>query len=431
MGRFWYYFAQMLGLVAASPWLLARFARGRYRSITLARLGIGSSWLNTPPSPGGIWLHALSVGEVRSALPLVKRLAEQFPQKPLIFSVATAQGMAMAQEQLADKPVTLLVRPIDVPWAVDRVVMALRPSLFCLIEGDIWPAWNWALARRGVPRILINGRVSPRTFKGYRRLGRLAHSLLGGFDKILVQTETDRARMAAVGVEQGRLEIGGNLKFDSAPEPLDSAQAAALARELGLEGRTVLVAGSTHEGEEEPCLEALAAVKKHDPNAALLLAPREVHRGKAVAALARQRGFSVANVSDGTPREGQDVVVLDVLGKLSSAYAIGIAAFVGGSLCNVGGHNLLEPAAHGVPVVFGPIMHNFKEMSQDLETAGGAVLIQQGGDLAKIWLDMLLEPTKAEQMGHNARDFCLAHRGALDKVVAEISALIEGSDAQR
>ncbi len=430
MGRYWYYFAQMLGLAAAAPWLAARFARGRYRSITLARLGLGSSWLNIPPRPGGIWLHALSVGEVRSALPLVRRLARNFPGKPLIFSVATAQGMAMAQEQLANEPVTLLVRPIDVPWAVDRVVGALRPSLFCLVEGDIWPAWNWALAKRGVPSILINGRVSPRTFKGYRRLGPMAKGLLNGFDRILVQTATDFERLDAVGIDPSKLQIGGNLKFDSAPEPLSPEQASEMGRELGLDGRTVFVAGSTHEGEEEPCLDALAALKRHEPNTALLLAPREIHRGGAVAALARQRGFSVAQVSEGTPPPGCDVVVLDVLGRLAQAYALGRAAFVGGSLCNVGGHNLLEPAAHGVPVVFGTIMHNFKEMSEDLEKTGGAVRIERGGELVDVWQGFLQDPGKAKAMGQKAREFCLSHRGALDKVVAEISSLMESRDAR-
>lgn len=431
MGRFWYYFAQMLGLVAASPWLVARFARGRYRSITLARLGLGSAWLKTPPQPGGIWLHALSVGEVRSALPLLRRLGRQFPDKPLIFSVATAQGMVMAEEQLAGEPVTLLIRPIDVPWAVDRLVAAIRPSLFCLIEGDIWPAWNWALAKRGIPRILINGRVSPRTYKGYRRLGPLAKGLLGGFDRILVQTETDFSRLADVGIGPGKLQVGGNLKFDSAPEPLSPEQTKEMACELGLEGRTVFVAGSTHEGEEEPCLDALAALKKQDSDVALLLAPREIHRGRIVASLARQRGFNVAQVSEGQPAIGCDVVVLDVLGKLAQAYAMGRAAFVGGSLCNVGGHNLLEPAAHGVPVVFGPIMHNFKEMSEGLENTGGALRIGQGGDLAKVWFDFLVNRDKAQAMGHRAREFCRAHRGALDKVVTEISELLEGQNVRQ
>jgi 3-deoxy-D-manno-octulosonic-acid transferase len=419
-----YSLALGVGLLAASPMLAARLARGRYRRIAAARLGLGSAWL-PPARPGSLWVHALSVGEVRSALPLLKGLGARFPQRPLAFSVATAQGLEVAREALAGRPeVALFMRPLDLPWAVERLLDRLQPALFCLVEGDIWPNWQWALARRGVPRLLVNSRISPRTFRGYQRLAPVARELFRGFDRVLAQTQVDHDRLLAVGVEPKRLRVAGNLKFDSAPPQLEPEARLALATELGLAGRLVLAAGSTHPGEEEPCLEAFAGLRQAHPGLALLLAPRDVTRGKAVARLAAERGLSAACLSQGTPTPGAQVVVLDVLGRLAQAYALAVAAFVGGSFVAVGGHNLLEPAAQGVPVLFGPRTHNFQEMAQGLEQAGGGQRLAEGRDLAGAWAALLAEPAKAQAMGRAALEFCQAHRGALERALDEAARLM-------
>lgn len=429
MIRLAYNLALGVGVALAAPMLGARLARGRYRAIALARLGLGSAWL-PPASPGCIWVHALSVGEVRSALPLLKSLQKRFPQRGLALSVATAQGLAVARQEMAGLPgVTLFVRPLDLAWNVARLLDRLRPGLFILVEGDIWPGWQWGLARRGVPSLLVNGRVSPRTFKGYQRFRRAALSLFGGFDRVLVQTRVDHERLLAVGLEPARLAVGGNLKFDSAPQPLDLAQRQALARELGLEGRTVLAAGSTHPGEEEPCLEAFQALAPRHPGLALLLAPRQVDRGRALARLAQERGLSAACLSQGAPDPGAQVVILDLLGKLAPAYALARAAFVGGSLTPVGGHNLLEPAAQGVPVLYGPHTHNFLEMARDLEAAGGGRRLAGPGDLAPAWGEFLDHPDRARSMGQAGQEFCRAHGGALARAVQEAARLLPGDAA--
>lgn len=420
-----YSLALGLGIALASPILIARMAGGRYREIALARLGLGGKWLPRA-EPGGIWLHALSVGEVKSALPLLAALGERFPEMPRYLSVATAQGLAVATESLAAAPeVSLFVRPLDLPWAVRRLLDKLQPSLFCLVEGDIWPNWQWGLGARGVPRLLVNGRVSPRTYRGYRRLGSLTRALWDGFDRVLVQTQVDYERLLDVGVPNARLAVGGNLKFDSAPAKLSQTERERLAAELGLEGRRVLIAGSTHEGEEEPCLEAFAALKDEYHDLTLVIAPREVGRGQSVAQLSRARGLSAARVSQGAPPNGSQVVVLDVLGRLAQAYALATASFVGGSLVQVGGHNLLEPAAQGVPVVFGSITHNFLEMAKELEAAGGGLRISQGRELAEAWGDLLRQPAKAKAMGRAGLEFCRAHRGAVTKALHEAEALLE------
>lgn len=424
MMRAAYSLALGLGIFLASPILIARMAQGRYREIALARLGLGKNWLPTA-KPGGIWLHALSVGEVKSALPLLSALGGRFPDMPRYLSVSTAQGLAVAADSLGyNSDVSLFVRPLDLPWAVRCLLDRLRPRLFCLVEGDIWPNWQWGLGELGVPRLLVNGRVSPRTYRGYRRLGGLARALWDGFDRVLVQTKLDYDRLRKVGVPEERLSVGGNLKFDSAPPRLSQAERDALAAELGLTGRQVLIAGSTHAGEEEPCLEAYAALKEEHPDLSLIIAPREIVRGEAVAHMARTRGLSVARVSQGTPTRGSQVVVLDVLGRLAQAYALAQASFVGGSLVPVGGHNLLEPAAQGVPVAFGPITHNFQEMAKELEASGGGVRLTQAGELAAVWRGLLSEPLRAQAMGQAGLEFCRAHRGAVDRALGEAEALM-------
>ena len=306
MIRMAYNLALGAGMLAAAPWLAARLARGRYRDIALARLGLGRAWLPEMAEPGCIWLHALSVGETASALPLLKALGQRFPDKPLAFSVATAQGRKVARESLAGiTNVRLFVRPLDAPWSVRRLLDRLKPSLFCLVEGDIWPNWQWELKRRRVPCLLVNNRVSPRTYKGYCRLGGLSRELFAGFDCILAQTGVDRKRLLAVGIPEGKVAVGGNLKFDSAPPELGPEEKQSLAEELGLSGRRVLAAGSTHQSEEEPCLDAFAQLKRGHEGLALLLAPREIDRGGEVMRLARARGLSAARLSEGGAGPGR------------------------------------------------------------------------------------------------------------------------------
>ena len=429
MKRLAYNLFVSLGLAAAAPVLAPRLAQKRFRRLAKVRLGLGSGWLPPKQEKGGIWVHALSVGEVASALPLLKALGEAFPGRPLIMSVATDQGHSVAKKALgADSEVLLLVRPLDLPWAVDRLIDRIDPGLFCLVEGDIWPNWQWSLAARGVPRMLVNGRVSPRTFKGYRRFAPLARGMLNGFDRILLQTRVDYERMAQVGVRPKRLKVGGNLKFDTAPKILTQEEKQTLAREMGLLGRQVLVAGSTHPGEEGPCLKAFARLKKDHSELALILAPRDVNTGPVVFEQASQLGLKSVQASLNNSDAAADVVILDVLGRLAAAYALAEAAFVGGSWQSLGGHNLLEPASQGVPVAYGPHTYNFLEMAKQLTKAGGGVRVKDSDELAAFWGDILANPQKAHDMGHRARRFCLDHQGAVRRAVLEAGALLREKD---
>ncbi len=423
--RLAYNLALGLGLAGAAPFLALGLARGRYRRIARARLGLGRHWLPPERWRGAIWVHALSVGEVGSARPLLRALARRFPSRPLALSLATAQGLALARESIVPhREAALFIRPLDLPWAVHRLVRHLRPCLFCLVEGDIWPNWQWALGDMGVPRLLVNGRVSPGSFRNYQRLGPLARRLWQGFERILVQGPEDYQRLRAVGVESGRLAVGGNLKFDSAPARLGREEREALARELGLDGRPLLVAGSTHPGEEEPCLLAYARLAPEYPGLALVIAPRDIARGRVVAQLARQAGLRAARLSQGPARPETQVLVLDRLGLLARTYALARAALVGGTLIPDGGHNLLEPAAQAVPVVFGPHTFDFDQMARQLLEAGGGRRIARGEELLRVWGDWLRHPERARAVGRAGIQFCRSHRGAVARAVAEAARLL-------
>ena len=419
-----------LALVLVSPWLAWRKLNGRYNDIVGARLGLGASWLPDEGAKGAIWVHALSVGEVNSAIPFLRALGRRFVHQNLALSVSTANGLNEARRILEDEPrVRVFTRPLDAPWAVGKVLDRLQPCLFCLVEGDIWPNWNWELKRRGVPRMLVNNRVSPRSFQKYRWAGPLAKYLFTGFDRVLAQTRNDHERLAAIGLREPQLVLGGNLKFDTAPAELNPGQRRALAAELGLEGRLVLMAGSTHETEEEPCLEAFSALEEDYPGLCLVIAPREVRRGGQVARLAQGYGLLAARVSQGETGQGVQVLVLDVLGVLARAYALARAALVGGSFVKVGGHNLLEPAAQGVPVLFGPITHNFKEMAEQLEAVGGGLRLKQPADLTEAWSLLLADEKRSLAMGRAGQEFCRSHRGAVARAVDEAAVLLEAGHA--
>jgi len=406
----------IVGLIIWFPIMIPRLLKGHYRSVALARLGFN---LSLPPNlKGSIWVHALSVGEVRSALPLIVALRQRFAKIPLIFSVATRQGFRTASEMCAAiDGVHLMVRPMDVPWAVKRVIKAIQPSLAILIESDIWPGWQWALGKAKVPRLLVNGRVSPGTFRGYRRFRFMAARMLNAFEQILVQSEVDSRRLQEVGVDSELIRIGGNLKFDSTLDRLKAQERKALLQQLGLGGRTVLVAGSTHPGEEEQILSAFDRLKSKFSRLVLILAPRKIERGQEVARLSNDFGFRTIQLSKGPLGKDDSVLVLDQLGLLAKVYAIGEAAFVGGSWVDVGGHNLLEPAAQGIPQAFGPITYNFLEMALQLEEAGGGVRVEDARQLATVWEQWLADPEEAIEVGRKGLAFCRSHQGAVARAV--------------
>ncbi|MBW1987942.1 MAG: 3-deoxy-D-manno-octulosonic acid transferase [Deltaproteobacteria bacterium] len=392
-------------LLAAPAVLFLFFAREKRKKTLLARLGFQDYSKLPAFGPRPVWIHALSVGEVNAAAPLVRALLEQ-GGRPVVATASTLTGRRRAGELFPGVPV--LYFPFDLPFSVKRVVDAINPAAFVLVETDLWPNLLLTLKRRGVPAVLANGRLSDSSFAGYRRARRLLAPALSAFFAVGAATEEDARRYAALGVPEERISVTGNLKFDAPePEPLTVP---------GLDPKTPLVvAGSTHPGEEDLLASALSGLKAR-LGAALVVAPRDPDRAGAVARLFKARGFSVSLFSGLDGGAFPDVAVVDKMGLLARLYSAGRVCFVGGSLAPEGGHNPLEPAAAGRPVVFGPHMEDFSEIADTL-LSRGAALSTDAPALEKVLERLLADPAEADRMGRAGLAAVRENRGSVQRTL--------------
>lgn len=404
------------------PYLLSRRSGGMRE-----RLFAGGQ--RRPIRPGSIWVHALSVGEVLSAVPLVRRLREAHPGRDLVVTVSTTQGMAIAGKELDGVATDLRRMPLDLWIAMEKMIRQIRPGVFLLVETDIWPGLLDLLNRRGVPSLLVNGRISPRTFSAYRRFSPLGRYLFSLLDRCLMQTELDRRRLTDLGVPKDKVLVIGNIKFDRPHRPLSSDERSGWETILGLKpGDPVWVVGSTHEGEEEIILHVFQKATAGAPHLRLILAPRRIERAQHLVEAATRMG--IETVLRSTLHAGSlpgRVIVLDTLGELDRIYGVADVSFVGGSFVPIGGHNLLEPAGFGVPVLFGPHMHNFAIMSEMLLEAGGGWRVQDGDALHRSLKRLLEDRGLRLRMGANARAFVEVNRGAVDRAMTHVTALMAGA----
>jgi 3-deoxy-D-manno-octulosonic-acid transferase len=376
-----------------------------------------------------LWVHALSVGEVLSAVPLVLALKERYPGSPLVLTVATVQGLSVARKELEGKADRILRMPLDAWWAMHRLVDRIHPALFIVVETDLWPGLLNLLTRRRIPSLLVNGRISPRTYGGYRRYPHLVRSLLfGTLERCLMQTEVDRRRLLSIGIPPRKVVTAGNLKFDREWVPMSEEERDRLLKSLGLVREDVLiVSGSTHPGEEEVLLKVFRRLRPLFPSLRLILAPRRIELGESVHRSVLAEGLKSALRTDLEGSAGAwDVMVLNTLGELGRVYGLATIAFVGGSLVPVGGHNLLEPAFFGRPVLFGPHMHNFLLMSQLLVETGGGKGVADAEELFEAIHRLLSSPLECDAMGKKAMEFVKGNRGALKRILDQIDACLRG-----
>ncbi|HET6168955.1 MAG TPA: 3-deoxy-D-manno-octulosonic acid transferase, partial [Terracidiphilus sp.] len=417
---FFYNLALLTALAAGSPWWLWRMATtDKYREGLKQRLGAIPAWLKSRASERPvIWLHAVSVGEVLAVSRLVDELDRLFPEHELLVSTTTRTGQALARQRFGENRVFYC--PLDLPWAVRAYLRALRPALLILAETEFWPNLLNGCFGRGIPVIVVNARISDRSWPRYRMLKRLWQPLLGRIDQVLAQSETDAQRLIAIGCRAERVTVSGNLKFD-----VRAAQEAEATRVLkaGANGLRLVVAGSTLEGEEAALLEAWPMLLARDPQLAMVLAPRHPERFGAVAALLERSGnrwvrrsawnaLAAAGMAE-APRllSPGEVVLLDTIGELASVYSLAAVAFVGGSVIPAGGHNPLEPAQFGVPIVMGPHYANFRAITEDLRAHDG-IRIAPKQDLVSALVDLLQNPFAAAEMGHRARQVFEEQAGA-------------------
>lgn len=414
-----YHLIWSVGILLALPFALLR-RRGRFAERLSPKL---------PQLRGGgcIWIHALSVGEVLSAVSLAKRVKTRFPERTVAFTAATAQGVAVARKELKGEVDHIGVMPLDFWWSVRRLVRALDPALFILVETDLWPGLLTSLKKRGVKRVLVNGRVSPRTFRSYRRCAYFAKRMYEAFELCLMQSDLDRDRLLEIGVSPERVLTVGNLKFDHDWKPMREEERRRWLERLHFSGGdAVWAAGSTHDGEDDMVLRAHKRVSGVYPSLRLVIAPRRIEASPSIFQRSNAMGFKTALRTEAEKLKApSDVLILDTLGELERIYGLSEISFVGGSLVPVGGHNLLEPAAFGKPVLFGPYVQNFVSMSERLASCGGGWKVEDEEDLCRKLEALLKDPGLREEMGRRAEGFVKANQGALERVLGRLSSLLK------
>ncbi|HEX4240693.1 MAG TPA: 3-deoxy-D-manno-octulosonic acid transferase [Steroidobacteraceae bacterium] len=417
----------------ALAWVLWRGLRERaYWQGLRERLGFG-------PVLGGpsIWVHGVSLGEVTAAAPLVRELRARYPGTPLVLTTATPTGRARAIALYPQAAARYL--PYDTLGAVQRFLRRTRPRLAVIMETELWPNLFEGCRRGGIPVVLANARLSAASVTGYRRLGSLVRAVFSPGVAVAAQTEGDAARFVEIGAAPAQVRVTGNIKFDAAVGTQVVERGRALRRELG-ETRPIWAAGSTHAGEDEQVLDAHASVLAQHPDALLVLAPRHPERFESVAALIRARGLKFERRSLGAPElpstapgaggpgdsrigaraQPAPVFLLDTLGELTAFYAASDVVFVGGSLVPIGGHNLLEPAALGLPVLSGPSHANAREVARLLIDEGAAAEVRDGAQLARTLTGLLEDAAARERMGEAGRRIVELNRGAVERVAVLI-----------
>jgi 3-deoxy-D-manno-octulosonic-acid transferase len=368
-----------------------------------------------------VWIHAVSVGEVQAAEPLIRRLIEREPPLSVLVTTTTPTGAERLRECFADNPAHCYT-PYDLPGILDRFLDRTHPKLLIVMETEIWPNTLAACAARGIPVILANARLSERSAHGYGRFAQLTRETLQGFDLIAAQAEPDARRFIALGADPERVRVTGNIKFDLR-QPASLLDRAEAMRRFWGSRRPVWIAASTHEGEEELLLAAHRQVRAILPDALLVLVPRHPERFDRVAELATRRGFTLARRSRREPCHADIAVFFgDTMGELPAFIAAADTAYIGGSLVPTGGHNLLEAAAVGVPVAVGPHHFNFAVITELLCSEGGAVVVDDTAELARVMIAWLSDATERARIGENGRRVVEANRGALDRLMVLVEA---------
>lgn len=375
---------------------------------------------------GCLWLHAASVGEIVATSPIVRELRRELPGVPILVSVVTANGYAMARRIIPEAD-SIIFFPLDLPGLSRRVIDRVRPALFVLVETELWPNFLLSCRERRIPVMMVNGRISDKSVGRYRYLRGVLDEMLETVVRFCMQSTIDAQYIIRLGAKPRRVFVTGNTKFDQTHTEVSPAQRAELAASLRF-GRTgpVIVAGSTHPGEEEMVLAAFNRVRGSFPDASLVLAPRDNLRGEEVAGLAARCGFRAARRTAAGDDGGYDVLVLDTIGELGKIYSVGDVVFVGGSLITRGGHNILEPAAHGKPILVGPHMFNFKDSYALFSGRGACDTVCDGNELGDRMVELLGDPAARAAMGERALAIIGENGGAARRSAVHIKEVLGG-----
>jgi 3-deoxy-D-manno-octulosonic-acid transferase len=423
-----------------APYFALRgWRRGEPSSALRERMGIVPREIATKVSmasnaDGPIWIHAVSVGEVLAAKPLLETLKRQFPRRAVFVSTTTETGQRLARMRLqcADG---IFYFPLDWVVPVRKALNSIRPALVIIMETEIWPNFLHEAQRERSPVVFANARISERSFARFKRwkflVGDFFARTLQDAAQFLAQTPEDARRLAEMGAPEDRIEVTGNLKYDGVP-PETGPFVSWLENQIATQERwPTLVAGSVVAEEEEAVLAAYDVVQRQWRHALLVLAPRKPDRFTAAAEIVSAGGWNVVRRSDldlnSTLSENADVLLLDSIGELVGVYALADAVFVGGSLVPAGGHNILEPAWFSRPPVFGTSMENFQEMTEQFLSAGAGIQVSSGIQLGKVWMQLIEDNATRERMGRAAREISERNRGATARTLEHITAILNSS----
>jgi 3-deoxy-D-manno-octulosonic-acid transferase len=400
-----YTLALRFGLIVLSPYFLLRSRR--YWPTLTDRLG----YLKLPQLQNSIWIHAVSVGEVRAVEPLLERLRQDFPQRAIVLSTTTPTGQELARRR-SDVVDATFYFPFDLPAPVRRILDRIQPSLVIVAETEIWPNFLRQCHERRIPVMMINGRISDNSFPRYKRVRRWLGPVFANYAVLGMQSDIDRKRIEWMGASARQVQVLGNLKFDAAPpkRSLDPHLADVLRT-----WNPLWIAASTMPGEDEFILDAFSVVRQSRPELKLLIAPRHTERANEVMSIAVTRGLKTAPRS--VLNENSDVMVLNTIGELAATFEFASVVFVGGSLVEKGGHNILEPARFAKPIIFGPHMENFRDIARLFLDAKAVMQIPNASGLAPIVECILENASIAKSLGENAHRVLLENTGATDRVM--------------
>jgi len=424
-----YSLAIVVFALLASPWFLYQAIRYRkyVRSLT-QRMGVLPVSFNLDGDES-IWIHAVSVGEALVARSLLPELRQQYPGLKIFVSTTTLTGQQIARTRLPNVD-EVFYFPFDLQPFVGRTLRIVNPRLFIMLETEIWPNLLRACKKAGVKTMLVNGRISSRSYPRYKMARSFFRNVLANVDKFCMQSEESARRIIDIGADPARVSVTGSLKFESVEPPAAVSAGRGEGRVLRYfriaPNRLVFIAASTLKGEEMPVLQAFTAVRRLHPTALLIMAPRKPERFGEAESLARAEGYRVIRRSelpvDSEPAE--DVVILDTVGELAQLFSVATVVFVGGSLVDKGGHNILEPAVHGKPIVFGPHMENFKEIAESFIASQASIQLAATEQLSEVFVRLAGDPAERARLGGAARALLEANRGAKPATLEAISALL-------
>jgi len=374
-----------------------------------------------------IWLHAASVGEIVATSPMVKEIKKEMPDSVVVISVVTASGYDMAKRIIPEADGVIFF-PLDLPWLSCHVVKKIAPQAFLLVETELWPNFLKASRKSGIPVMMVNGRIGDKSFGNYRYLGSVLQDMLQTVVKFCMQSSIDAQYIIKLGADPQRVMVTGNTKYDQTYTDVSEDEQKLLISQYGFAGqRPIIIAGSTHKGEEESLFASFGKIRNRFPQACLVIAPRDIQRADELVSMAAASGHRAVKRSklEKENAGGHNTVILDTIGELGRVYSIADVVFVGGSLIPQGGHNILEPAAHGKPIVVGPHMFNFKDIYALLSDRKACITAKDPTLLTDKLLAVLENKELSETMSKNARAIIEENRGAAHKNTLQLKLLLE------